>query len=100
MTGGRTLVVTARIILAVAGGYLLSSGLVAAVAVGLAGTAIVPRTEAATLASMLGFPLFTAILIWAFSVRRMSTLLSMTAFGIAVLIVAYVAGSWTMGPRS
>lgn len=59
--------VTARLLLATGGGYAVSAGFAALVAVGLPVAPTLPRSEAVALASMLAFLVYLAILLWAFT---------------------------------
>ena len=76
-----------RVLLAVVGGYLLTSGLVSFGALALA--AVMPRSEAVVLMAMLGFIVYLGLLIWAFAERRLSRLWLVLGAG-AVLVQAGV----------
>ncbi len=56
---------------AVLGGYAFSAALVALLALALPLAVGMPRSEAVLLASMLGFLIYLALLIWAFAERRL-----------------------------
>ena len=58
-----------RILLSIAGSYLLSTGLAALLAVTLA--FVLPLSEAVVLMAMLAFVIYLALLIWAFAERRL-----------------------------
>ena len=58
-----------RILLSVAGGYLLSAGLAALLAAGFA--SVVPPSEAVVLMAMLAFLVYLALLIWGFAEPRL-----------------------------
>lgn len=57
----------ARTALAVVGGYVGTSAIVAALAVIAVAAGGMERSEAATLASMLGFLIYLAVIIWSFA---------------------------------
>jgi hypothetical protein len=61
--------VALRVLGAVFAGYAFSAALVALLALMLPLVGM-PKSEAVVLASMLGFPIYLAVLIWAFSERR------------------------------
>lgn len=65
---GRALAVAVRLLLVVGGGYAVSAGLVALFAAILLPAAGLPRAEAVVIASMAGFPVYLAVLVW--GVRR------------------------------
>jgi hypothetical protein len=73
-------VVPLRVALAVLGGYGLSAGLVALLAVVLA-LAGMQRSEAVVLAAMLGFVIYLAVLMWAFAEPRLGRLAAITVAG-------------------
>ena len=81
---------TARVVTAILGGYTAASGLVALLAVGLPRLTALPRSEAVVLASMLGFVLYLALLLWGFAERRLLRLFLGLAFiaGASFSIVA------------
>ena len=73
-----------RLVAAVGGGYAVAAGLAALAAGALPAAGLMVRSEAAVLASMLGFLVYLALLIWAFADRRLARLcLVMAAAGIA-----------------
>jgi hypothetical protein len=81
-----------RVATATLGGYVVASGFVALVAVGLPAVTRMARSEAVVLASMLGFIIYLALLIWGFASPRLSrlalafTLLAVTSFALVALI--------------
>lgn len=76
--------VVVRLVAAVGGGYAVAAGLAALAAVALPALAILPRSEAVVLASMLAFLVYLALLIWAFAAPRLTRLcLILAAAGIA-----------------
>jgi len=80
-----------RVGLAVLGGYALAAGAVALGTMLLAET--LPSSEAVVLASMLGFPLYLGILLWAFAERRLARLaLIIPAGAIATFALAEQLG--------
>jgi hypothetical protein len=89
---GRVAAIVTRIILAVAGGYAVASGLVALLAVGLPPVTGMARSEAVVLASMLGFLIYLGLLLWGFAERRLALLfvtfliLSAGSFGLVAFI--------------
>lgn len=68
------IVVALRIALALGGGYAVSAGLAALAAVALPAATLLLRSDAVVLASMLAFPIYLAVLIWAFAERRIGRL--------------------------
>lgn len=68
------LAIAVRVVAAVAGGYAVASGLAALAAVALPAARLMARSEAVVLASMLAFPVYLALLIWAFADRRLGRL--------------------------
>lgn len=74
------LAVPLRVALAVLGGYDLSAGLVALMAVVLA-LAGMQRSEAVVLAAMLGFVIHLGVLMWAFAEPRLGRLATITVAG-------------------
>ena len=68
-----------RVTAAVFGGYLLVAGASALAAGALARA--VPSSEAVVLMGMLGFPLYLAVLLWAFAERRALRVLLVLGFG-------------------
>lgn len=80
--GARTLRITLRVLGAVAGGYAL--GALAVVALGRGLTQLgMARAEAVTLAAMLGFVIYLALLLWGFSVKSVTRLWFTLAVGVA-----------------
>jgi hypothetical protein len=75
---------TARVVTAIFGGYVAASGLVALLAVGLPRLTALPRSEAVVLASMLGFVIYLALLLWAFAERKLPRLV----LGLALVAAA------------
>ena len=69
---GFTVYVMQRVLLAVVGGYFLTSGLVSTGAVILA--AIMPSSDTVVLMAMLGFVIYLALLLWGFTERRLTRL--------------------------
>jgi hypothetical protein len=76
-----TLPVVLRLIAAIGGGYAVAAGLAALLAVALPLVTPMVRSEAVVLSSMLAFPIYLALLIWAFAERRLLRL--WLAFGSA-----------------
>jgi len=62
--------VAQRVLLALVGGYVLTAEVIALGAFALAALGMA-RSEAVTLGAMMGFPVYLALLIWAFSERRL-----------------------------
>ncbi len=60
-----------RLIAAVGGGYAVSAGVAALLAVALPTITPMVRSEAVVLASMLAFPIYLALLIWSVAERRL-----------------------------
>jgi hypothetical protein len=79
--------IAARIVLAIVGGYVAASGLIALLAMSLPPLTGMPRSEAVVLSSMLGFVLYLGLLLWAFAVRRL----------VVVLLVLVVLSSGSFG---
>lgn len=79
-----------RVATAVVGGYAATSGVVALLAVGLPLSTGLARSESVLLASMLGFLIYLALLIWGFSVTSLSRLVLAFA-GLAAVAFALVA---------
>jgi len=71
MTGPKTFIVL-RLVIAILGGYVLSASIVTFSALALSATALLPRSEAVLLASMLGFVIYLCVLIWALAERRVA----------------------------
>jgi hypothetical protein len=65
------LVVAARVLVAVFGGYAFSAASSAALALALARGAGLARGEAVLLAAMLGFVVYLIVLLWAFTARSL-----------------------------
>lgn len=63
-----------RLIAAIGGGYVVASGAIALGAATLVAGRILPRDEAILLFSMLAFPAYLALILWAFAVRRLARL--------------------------
>jgi len=63
---------TLRILIALFGGYVATSGVVALLAVGTPRLTGLARSEAVVLASMLGFIIYLTLLLWGFSERSLS----------------------------
>jgi hypothetical protein len=84
--------IAARIVIAVAGGYAATSGLIAFLAMSLPPLTGIPRSEAVVLSSMVGFVLYLGLLLWGFAVRRLVVLLlalfllSAGSFGLVAII--------------
>lgn len=73
-----------RLIAAIGGGYIAAAGLAALLAVALPAITPMVRSEAVVLSSMLAFPIYLALLIWAFAERRLLRLwLTFGSTGIA-----------------
>jgi len=69
-----------QIPLAIFGGYFLTSVMVALLGRSLHALAGLPRSEAVVLANMLGILLYLAVLIWAFTERKLLRLWVFLAF--------------------
>ncbi len=81
MSRGR-LQTSLRVITVVVGGYGATSVIVALLAAGLPLSTGLARSEAVVLASMLGFLIYLALLLWGFSVQKLSRLvLGLSGFG-------------------
>jgi hypothetical protein len=63
---------SARILLAVVGGYAFSASASALLAVTLPRLTNMDRGEAVVLAAMLGFLIYLVVLLWAFAARRLA----------------------------
>lgn len=61
----------ARAALAIVGGYVGTSTVIAALAVIAVTTGGMERSEAATLGAMLGFAIYLAVIIWSFAERAL-----------------------------
>ncbi|WP_428660411.1 hypothetical protein [Reyranella sp.] len=73
-----------RLIAAIGGGYAVAAGLAALLALTLPAVTPMVRSEAVVLSSMLAFPIYLALLIWAFAERRLLRLwLVLGSLGIA-----------------
>lgn len=82
--GARTLRILLRVLGAVAGGYALTA--LAVAALGAVMTQLgMARAEAVTLAAMLGFVIYLALLLWGFSAKSVARLWLTLAGGAAVL---------------
>ena len=57
-----------RLLLAIVGGYFSAAGVAALVALAL--SRVMPPSEASTLMAMLAFPIYLAVMLWAFVDRR------------------------------
>lgn len=79
-----------RVVTAVLGGYAAASGVVALLAVGLPRLTGLARSEAVVLASMMGFLIYLALLIWVFSAQRLSRL-AFALVGLAAVSFSLVA---------
>lgn len=82
--GARTLRIVLRVLGAVAGGYALTALAVAALGAIMTWFGMV-RAEAVTLAAMLGFVIYLALLLWGFSVKSVARLWLAFAGGATVL---------------
>lgn len=82
----------ARVVLAIVGGYAGTSAVIAALAAVAVVAGGMERSEAATLASMLGFPVYLAVIIWAFAdpvlLRVGLGLGAASAMGVALVMLA------------
>lgn len=85
--------IAARLMLAIVGGYLVSAALVAALSAGLSAIGMA-RSEGTVLASMFGFVVYLALLLWAFAVRKLRVLCA----GLALLAVGGFALASLAGP--
>lgn len=77
----RAFAIIARAVAAVLGGYALSAGLSAALAVTLPLVSSLPRSESVLLASMLGFVIYLLVLLWVLVERRVLLVLAVLAGG-------------------
>ncbi len=66
--------VVIRLVVAIGGGYAVSAGFAALMALALPAATPMPRGEAVVLASMLAFLVYLALLIWAFAEPRLMRL--------------------------
>ena len=82
--GARTLRIVLRVLGAVVGGYALTALAVAALGAVMAQLAMA-RAEAVTLAAMLGFVIYLALLLWGFSVKSVTRLWLILMGGAAAL---------------
>jgi len=87
---GFSVSVIQRVLLAIVGGYWLSSGLVSLGALALA--TVMPRSEAVVLMAMLGFVGYLMLLLWAFAEPRLTRLWLVLGGGSLVL--------WALQPVS
>jgi len=71
-----------QILLAVIGGYVLSDWIVVWLSLLIALVTSLPKGEAATLGMLLGFLIYTAIIVWAFTEMRVLRLATIMAAGI------------------
>lgn len=85
----RAFAIIARAVGAVLGGYALSAGLSAALAVTLPLVSSIPKSEAVLLASMLGFVIYLLVLLWVLVERRL--LLVLLVLGGGALLSSGVA---------
>jgi hypothetical protein len=69
-------------LLAVIGGYILSDWIVVWLSLLIAFATGLPKGEAATLGMLLGFLIYTAIIVWAFTEMRVLRLATIMAAGI------------------
>lgn len=80
----------ARVTLAIVGGYVGTSAMIAALAALTAGPGGLDRSEAATLGSLMGFVVYPAVIIWSFGEPRLArvalVLAGATAVSVALLI--------------
>ncbi|MBA3595148.1 MAG: hypothetical protein M3Q12_00580 [Pseudomonadota bacterium] len=80
---GSTTLVLLRLLAAIGGGYALTAATVPLAALLLAAAGMA-RSEATTLAMMLGFIFYALLLLWAFSVGSLSRLWTVLAGSTAV----------------
>jgi hypothetical protein len=71
MTARPAVAVALRVLAAVPGGFACTTGLVGLLVALLSSVAGMARSEAVLLASMLGFLIYLALLVWAFAERRL-----------------------------
>jgi len=64
--------IAARVAIALVGGYFLSAGLAALLALPL--SALMPCSESVVLMAMLAFIIYLVVLLWAFAERRLAKL--------------------------
>lgn len=81
----------ARVALAVLGGYALASALVVLLAALLARMPAMPRAEAVLAASLLGFGIYAAAVVWLFAVHSLHRAVAVVAVG---TVLATAAGLW------
>lgn len=84
--------IAARVLLGVAGGYVVSRTAVWCAAAVLTATRIMPRADAVVLAPMAGFVFYLATLIWAFADPR----LGRVGFVLAAAQAATFALAWSL----
>lgn len=77
----RAFAIIARAVVAVLGGYALSAGLSAALAVTLPLVSSLPKSESVLLASMLGFVIYLLVLLWVLVERRVVLVLAVLGGG-------------------
>lgn len=88
-SGNSWIAITGRVLLVVAGGYLVSASLVSASSVMLPFVGL-HRSEAVVLASMCGFVLYLGLLIWGFaqqSLMRLGGMFALLACGGQVITI-------------
>jgi hypothetical protein len=99
----RTFAIIARAVIAVLGGYALSAGLSAALAVALPFVSSLPRSESVLLASMLGFVIHLLVLLWVLVERRVVLVLvvlgggALLSSGVAYWLSPLLAASRVAG---
>lgn len=93
---GRGFCVAGRVLVAVVGGYWLTSGLASLGALGFA--TLMPPSEAVVLTAMLGFVVYLLLLLWAFAERFMARLWLVFGAGpVAVWVMVYTVGTLAPG---
>lgn len=83
--------VASRVAVVVLGGYAATVGLVALCSVALARFGGVPRSEALTLTTIIGFLGYTAVVIWGFAERSLARLFLVLGL---VAAVSHAAAIW------
>jgi hypothetical protein len=77
----RAFAIIARAVVAVLGGYALSAGLSAVLAVALPLASSLPKSESVLLASMLGIVIYLLLLLWVLVERRVVLVLAVLGGG-------------------
>lgn len=88
----RTRAIVARVVLAVAGGYVLTVAISMLMARIFA--LFLARGEASVLSAMLAFLVYLGVLLWAFSETRVGRLAGVMAVGVVAVIGFSFFGPW------